>query len=111
MEKYTMNKTHVKRGDTVMVIAGKDKSKTGKLLTVVTKKNGVIVEGINLVKRHTKARGSEPGGIVEKEAVIHVSNVMLFCEKCQKPVRTLTKVLDDGKKTRVCKKCGEAFDK
>jgi|SRR5690348_9872100 large subunit ribosomal protein L24 len=106
-----MNSIHVKRGDTVMVIAGKDKNKTGKLLSIVTKKNGVIVEGLNVVKRHTRARGNEAGGIIEKEAPIHVSNVMLFCEKCQKPVRTLTKILDDGKKTRVCKKCGEAFDK
>jgi large subunit ribosomal protein L24 len=106
-----MNSIHVKRGDTVMIIAGKDKNKTGKLLSIVTKKNGVIVEGLNVVKRHTRARGNEAGGIIEKEAPIHVSNVMLFCEKCQKPVRTLTKILDDGKKTRVCKKCGEAFDK
>jgi large subunit ribosomal protein L24 len=106
-----MNSIHVKRGDTVMIIAGKDKNKTGKLLSIITKKNGVIVEGLNVVKRHTRARGNEAGGIIEKEAPIHVSNVMLFCEKCQKPVRTLTKILDDGKKTRVCKKCGEAFDK
>jgi len=106
-----MNTTHVKRGDTVTVIAGKDKNKTGKLLSVVTKKNGVIVEGVNLVKRHTKARNNQPGGIVEKEAVIHISNVMLYCDKCQKPARSKVNILEDGIKNRVCKRCGEAFDK
>jgi len=104
-------KHHVKKGDTVMVIAGKDKNKTGKLLSVVPKKDGVLVEGINIVKRHTRARANEPGGIIEKEAAVHISNVMIYCSKCQKPVRTKINVLEDGKKTRVCKKCGEAFDK
>jgi large subunit ribosomal protein L24 len=104
-------KSHVKRGDTVMVIAGKDKNKTGKLLSVVTKKDGVIVEGVNVVKRHTKARANQAGGIVEKEAPVHISNVMVYCDKCKKPVRTSIQVLEDGKKTRVCKKCGESFDK
>jgi large subunit ribosomal protein L24 len=101
----------VKRGDVVIVTTGKDKKKTGKLLSISTKKNGVIVEGVNIVKRHTRARGNQPGGIVEKEALIHISNVMLFCNKCQKPVRTKITVLEDGVKTRKCIKCGEAFDK
>ena len=106
-----MKTMHVKRGDTVMVIAGKDKNKTGKILSLATKKDSVVVEGINIVKRHTRARGSEPGSIVEKEAPIHVSNVMILCEKCQKPVRTSTSILDDGTKVRICKKCGVSFDK
>lgn len=102
---------HVKKGDTVMVVAGKDKAKTGKIIQILSKKDGVIVEGLNIVKRHTRARGNESGGIVEKEAPVHISNVMVYCEKCKKPVRTRTTVLEDGKKARVCVKCGESFDK
>ncbi len=102
---------HVKKGDTVMVVTGKDKSKTGKILQILPKKDGVIVEGLNIVKRHTRARGNESGGIVEKEAPIHQSNVMMYCGKCKKPVRTRINVLDDGKKARICVKCGDAFDK
>ncbi|MBJ6725843.1 50S ribosomal protein L24 [Geomesophilobacter sediminis] len=104
-------KLHVKKNDTVVVTTGKDKSKSGKVLTIVPKKDGVIVEGINIVKRHTKARGSEQGGILEKEAPVHISNVALLCPKCNKPVRTKTTVLEDGKKARCCVKCGESFDK
>ncbi|MCM0082691.1 50S ribosomal protein L24 [Geomonas sp. Red32] len=104
-------KLHVKKNDTVVVISGKDKSKSGKVVSIVPKKDGVIVEGINMIKRHTKARGSEQGGIVEKEAPVHISNVMLLCEKCGKPVRTKVTVLEDGKKARCCVKCGESFDK
>jgi large subunit ribosomal protein L24 len=103
-------KTHVKRGDTVIVTTGKDRNKTGKLLKVDAGKSGVIVEGLNIVKRHNRARGNQPGGIVEKEALIHLSNVMLFCSKCQKPVRSKVSVLEDGKKVRICKKCGASFD-
>jgi large subunit ribosomal protein L24 len=102
---------HVKKGDTVMVVTGKDKSKVGKLIQVMPKKERVLVEGVNVVKRHTRSRGNEPGGILEKEAPIHVSNVMVYCGKCKKPVRTRTNILEDGKKARVCVKCGEAFDK
>jgi large subunit ribosomal protein L24 len=102
---------HVKKGDTVMVITGKDRTKTGKVLRVLPKKDGVLVEGINTVKRHMRARGNEPGGIIEKEAPIHISNVMVYCNKCRKPVRTRTNVLEDGKKARICVKCSESFDK
>ncbi len=104
-------KFHVKKGDTVSVIAGKDKSKTGKVIRILPKKDGVLVEGLNIVKRHTRARGNEPGGIVEKESPLHVSNVMLYCEKCKKPVRSKMNILEDGKKVRVCIKCGDSFDK
>ena len=103
-------KARVKKGDTVMVITGKEKNKTGKLLQVVQKEGSVIVEGLNIVKRHVRARGSEGGTIVEKEAPISISNVQLLCAKCNKPVRTRTKVLEDNKKVRVCVKCGESFD-
>lgn len=102
---------HVKKGDMVMVVTGKDKSKTGKVLQIVPKKEGVLVEGLNIVKRHTRARGNESGGIVEKEAPVHISNVMVYCGKCRKPIRTRIKVLEDGKKARVCVKCGDSFDK
>ena len=101
----------VKKGDTVMIITGKDRGKTGKILRLISKKDAVVVEGLNLVKRHTKARGNEPGSIAEKESPLNVSNVMIFCSKCNKAVRTRMSVLEDGKKARVCKKCGESFDK
>jgi large subunit ribosomal protein L24 len=104
-------KLHVKKGDTVMVLVGKDKSKTGKVQKIVPKKNGVLVEGLNVVKRHSRARGNEPGGIVEKEAPINISNVLIYCGKCKKAVRTKVNLLDDGNKARVCVKCGESFDK
>jgi len=103
-------KSRVKKGDTVMVITGKEKSKTGKLLQVVQKDGNVIVEGLNIVKRHVRARGSEGGTIVEKEAPINISNIQLFCAKCNKPVRIRINVLEDNKKVRVCVKCGESFD-
>ena len=103
-------KSQVKKGDTVMVTTGKEKNKTGKLLRVAQKDGNVIVEGLNMVKRHVRARGSEGGTIVEKEAPIHISNVQLFCPKCSKAVRVRTNILDDNKKVRVCVKCGESFD-
>ena len=105
------NKLHVKRGDVVAITTGKDKTKTGKILKVDTSKNAAIVEGLNVVKRHTRARGNQPGSLVEKEAFINISNVMLFCVKCNKPVKAKSSVLEDGKKVRVCKQCGESFDK
>lgn len=105
-------KVHVKKGDTVLVITGKDAGKKGKVLTVFPEKQRVIVEGVNVVKRHTKPNKKMPqGGIVEKEAPIASSNVMLYCTKCNKPTRVGHKFLDDGKKVRVCKKCGEVIDK
>jgi large subunit ribosomal protein L24 len=105
------NKLRVKKGDTVMIITGKDNSKTGKILRVFAKKERVVVEGLNIIKKHTRARGNQPGGIEEKEAPLHVSNVMLYCPKCVKPVRIKRKALENGDKVRICCKCGEAFDK
>lgn len=106
-----LKKFRIKKGDTVMVIAGREKSKTGTLREVCRKDDTVIIEGLNVVKRHIRRRGSESGTIIEKEAPVHVSNVMLFCSACKKPVRSRIKVLDDSKKIRVCAKCGESFDK
>jgi len=106
------NKVHVKKGDVVMVIAGKDAGKKGKVLEVIPSRNRVVVEGVNIVKRHTRPTQKLPqGGIIEKEAPFASSNVMIYCSKCNKPVRINKEILANGKKVRVCNKCGEAFDK
>ena len=100
---------HVRRDDMVMVVAGKDKGKTGKVLRVLVGKNRIIVEGINLVKKHLKANPSaqEQGGIIEKQAPISVSNVMLYCTKCNKATRVSHRILEDGARVRCCGKCKE----
>ena len=104
-------KLHVKAKDQVIVIAGKDKGKKGAVVTAFPKTGKVIVEGVNLVTKHQKARGEGmPGGIVHKEAAIDASNVMLVCKKCGKPARYGFKVNADGSKTRICKKCHEQID-
>jgi len=101
----------IRKNDSVMVIAGKERGKTGKILRVLPEKSAVIVERLNLVKRHSKPRGpQQPGGIVEKEAAIHSSNVMIMCDKCNAPVRIGRKILADGKKIRICRSCNEALD-
>ena len=106
-----MNKLHVKRDDTVIVISGKDKGKKGKVLTVGVSKRTVIVEGINMVTKHTKARrAGETGGIVTQEAPIYACKVMLICPKCGEKTRVGYKILADGTKTRMCKKCMEVLD-
>ena len=105
-----MNKEyHVKKNDLVMVITGKDKGKTGKVMRINKKKDRLVVEKVNMVKRHVKQSQKTKGGIMEKEGMIHVSNVMIYCEKCSKPVRVGTRILEDGKKIRFCKKCNEAI--
>lgn len=106
-----MPKVHVRKGDTVLVLSGKSEGKKGKVISVLPKKERLVVEGLNKVKRHTKPSQTIPqGGIVEKEAPIHSSNVMLICNKCSKPTRIGKRVLDDGKKVRTCKKCGEVIE-
>jgi len=105
-------KPHVKKGDTVLVMAGKNTGKRGKVLQVFPKTGRIVVEGVNFVKRHTKPTKALPqGGILEKEGPIASSNVMLFCSKCSNPTRVGHKVLEDGTSTRVCKKCGEVLDR
>lgn len=97
---------HVKKGDVVMIITGKDAGKKGKILEVIPKKGRVVVEKANIVKRHTKPSQSMPqGGIIEKEAPMASSNVMLFCEECNSVTRVSVKLTETGK-VRVCKKCG-----
>jgi len=96
------------KNDTVKVISGNHKGKTGKVIMVIPDKDRVIVEKIQLVKRHTKPRSqTQPGGIIEKEASIHISNVMLVCPKCDKATRTSTKVMQGGRRVRVCGNCEE----
>ncbi|MTI84005.1 MAG: 50S ribosomal protein L24 [Firmicutes bacterium] len=102
---------HVRKGDTVKVIRGKDAGKKGKVLEVQPRRNRVIVESINKVKRHTRpTQGAPQGGIVEREAAINASNVLMVCGKCNEPTRLGKRVLDTGKKVRYCKKCGEVLD-
>ncbi len=107
-----MNKLHVKTGDTVVLLTGDDKfrGKTGKVLEVSPKEGKVIVEGINTVKKHVKPRkAGDPSGIIETESAIRACKVMLVCPKCNKPTRVAHKIYEDGKKDRMCKKCGETF--
>jgi len=105
------NKSRIKKDDKVKVVAGKDKGKIGKVINVDRKKNRILVEKINTVKRHTRPSGqTKQGGIIESEAMIQISNVMLICGKCLKPARIKTDKLEDGKRMRVCSKCGEVID-
>lgn len=106
-----MKKMHVKRGDIVKVIAGKDKGKEGKVVTAIPSENKVIVEGVAMAKKHQKARmQGQESGIIHKEMPIDASNVMRVCPKCGKAARTGIKVFEDGSKARYCKKCGETFN-
>ena len=101
----------IRRGDTVMVIAGKEKGKSGKIERIQADKNRVVVEGINMVIRHMRPRPDvRQAGRVQKESPIHLSNVMLVCNKCSKPTRVRATYLDDGKKVRVCLQCRETID-
>ena len=102
---------HIRKNDSVMVIAGKERGKTGKVLRVLPSKGRALIERVNLVKRHTRPRGPQvPGGILEKEASIHISNLMLMCDKCNAPVRVGKKILENGEKVRVCRRCGDHLD-
>ena len=101
-----MNNLNVKNGDKVMIISGRDKGKSGKVVSVSAKENKVIVEGANMVTKHVKPRqAGQMGGRVEAEGAIYASKVMLVCPKCDKPTRVAHKI-EDGKKIRVCKHCG-----
>ena len=102
-----MNKMSIKKNDTVIVLSGKDKGKQGKVLEAMPADRKVIVEGINMVSRHTKPRRQgEQGGIIQKEAALYACKVQKVCPKCNKPTRPAHKLLADGKKVCVCKKCG-----
>lgn len=107
-------KVHIKKGDMVMLMAGSEKTgrgKTGKVANVFPKTGKVVVEGINMVTRATKQKSvTGQSGLIKKEAPIFASRVMLYCTACKKPTRIKHKVADNGKKTRICKHCSEAFD-
>ena len=105
-----MNSLSIRRDDTVIVLSGKDKGKKGKVLQAYPKDNKVLVEGINVSKRHQKPRKrTDPSGIITKEIPIYAPKVMRVCPKCSKPTRAAHLVAEDGSKSRMCKKCGEAI--
>lgn len=102
----------LKKGDMIKIISGKEKGKQGKVLQVISKSQSVLIEKLNLIKKHQKpTQTNKQGGIIEKEAPIHVSNVILVCSHCNKMTRPKIKFLENSKKLRICKKCGEGIDK
>jgi len=101
----------IRKNDTVTIIAGKDSGKKGKVRRVIPKADRVLVEGLNMIKRHSRARrAARQAGIIELEAPIHISNVMLLCNKCGKPTRVSFRLLAEGKKVRICHSCNEVID-
>jgi large subunit ribosomal protein L24 len=101
----------IQKNDNVLIIAGKDRGKKGKVRKAMPDKEAVIVEGFNLIKRHSKTKGkTRQAGIIELEAPINVSNVMIICNKCNKPARVGYRVLDSGQKARYCRSCSEIID-
>ncbi|MBI2830179.1 MAG: 50S ribosomal protein L24 [Chloroflexi bacterium] len=101
----------IRKNDTVLVIAGKDRGKKGNVHFVYPKDNRVLVDGVNMIKRHTKARKDvRQAGIIEREAPIQISNVMLICNKCNQPARVGFQTLEDGRSVRVCRSCHEVLD-
>ncbi len=104
------NKVHVKTGDTVVVLSGKDKGKKGQVMAVSPKEGKVIVEKVNMVSKHVKPRKmGEPGGIIKAEGAMYASKVQIVCPRCKKPTRVGHKVNEDGSKDRICRKCGETL--
>jgi len=102
----------IRKNDNIIVIAGKEKGKKGRVLAVYPDKGRVIVEKLNIIKKHQRpTQKQKQGGIVDKEAPIHVSNIMLLCGRCDKPTRVSYNILETGKRVRMCKKCGEAIDR
>lgn len=101
----------IKRDDTVLVIAGRDRGKRGTVRRVFPRDERLIVQGVNMIKRHTRPRPpTQPGGIIEREAPLHISNVMLICAACDRPVRVGFRTRENGVKVRVCRSCGEDID-
>ncbi len=109
MQKH--DSTRIRKEDKVKIIAGKDRGKIGKVIRVDKKKNRLLVEKANMIKRHVKPSMKNPqGGIMEAEGPIHWSNVMIICSNCVKPARIRVKTLDGGEKVRICSKCNETMD-
>ena len=105
--------TPIRKNDNVVVTTGKDRGKRGRVVRLVPDKNRLVVEGVNLMKRHTRPNPQKnvKGGVVEREAPLHASNVQIVCPECGKPTRIGKKILDDGRKVRVCRKCEGVLDK
>jgi large subunit ribosomal protein L24 len=105
--------TPIRKNDNVLVTTGKDRGKRGRVLKVLPEKNRLVVEGVNFIKRHTKPNPQRniKGGLVEREASLHASNVQLVCPECGKPTRLGRKILGDGRKVRICRKCEGVVDK
>lgn len=105
--------TPVRKNDTVVVVGGKDRGKRGRVLRVVPEVNRVVIEGVNFIKRHTRPNPQQnvKGGVVEREAPLHASNVQIVCPECGSPTRIGRTLLEDGRKVRVCRKCDGAVDK
>jgi large subunit ribosomal protein L24 len=106
-----MKKLKIKKGDSVVVISGRDKGKTGEVLRVLPPEGRVVVQGVNVVRRHTRPRMGDPGGIVEKELAIHISNVAHIDPQSRRPTRIGYKYLDDGRKVRIARRSGEVIDR
>jgi len=103
---------HIKRGDTVTVVSGKERGKRGKVLRLLPERGRVIVEKVNMIKKHQRpTQKLRQGGIIEREGSLDLSNVMVICPKCDRPTRTGVQLLTEGKKVRVCKRCSEIIDK
>jgi large subunit ribosomal protein L24 len=102
-------KTYLRKNDRVMVMTGRDKGKAGKIISIIAEKGRALVEGVNMVKRHMRPGPNTQGGILDKESPVHLSNLRLICPKCTEAVRISKKILDDGNKVRICRKCGEAI--
>ena len=105
--------TPIRKNDNVVVTTGKDRGKRGRVVRLVPEKNRLVVEGVNMAKRHTKPNPQKnvKGGVMEREASLHASNVQIVCPECGKPTRIGRKILDDGRKVRVCRKCDGVLDK
>ena len=105
-----MSLGRLKKGDMVKVLAGKDKGKTGKVLKAIPEKGKIVIEKINIIKKHQKPNQKSKGGVVEKEGSVHISKGGLFCSKCNTAVRIKSKILEDGKKVRLCIKCNDVIN-
>jgi large subunit ribosomal protein L24 len=104
-----MSLNKFRKGDMVKVLAGKDKGKNGKVLTVFPEKDRIVIEKVNMIKKHKRPDQKTKGGVVEKESSIHISKVGLLCNKCNTAVRVRNKMLEDGKKVRICSKCNDVI--
>jgi large subunit ribosomal protein L24 len=103
-------KSRIRKNDMVMVVTGRDRGKTGKVLRVIPSEGRVLIERLNIIKRHSKPRGPQSqGGIIEKEAPLQLSNVMIMCDRCNAPVRIGIKLAADGTRSRICRNCGEGL--